>query len=393
MAPALFATLFVVSIIATPAIAQVDPTRLERIVARMEGFVDAGQMAGAVLLLARHGEILLHEAVGFADLESRETMRTDTIFQVQSMTKSVTATAIMMLIEDGRLRLTDPVRLYLPAFQDLSVIVNETAAGDPELEKPQRPITIRDLLMHTSGMRHGHHSYATAPDLSTLKEVVDGNATEPLTFQPGTTFGYSNYGMETLGRIIEVVTGQAYDAFVQERILAPLDMEDSFFRPSQQQRDRIANIYRVEDAALTLQVEEPSSPFDYPNPAAGLFSTAQDMFAFYQMTLTGGVYNGVRILSPSSVSTMSAAHTNTPGRGQFSGYGFGFSVVRDPIGILYLPALQAGAYGHYGYWGTVGWVNPSTGFVGVFLTHYRNGSSSREFAEVFIAMATAAVVD
>jgi len=390
MARALLATLCVASIIATSANAQVDRTRLERIVHRMEEFVEAGQMAGAVMLLARHGEILLHEAVGFADLESHETMRTDTIFQVQSMTKSVTATAIMTLIEDDRLRLTDPVSLYLPAFQDLRVI---TAAGHPELEEPHRPITIRDLLTHSSGMRHGHHSYATAPDVDTLKEVVDGNAAEPLTFQPGTTFGYSNYGMETLGRIIEVITRQTYDAYVRERILASLDMEDSFFRPSQQQRDRIAEIYRVADGTLTLQVDDPSSPFAYPNPAAGLFSTAQDMFAFYQMTLAEGVYEGVRILSLASVSTMTTAHTNSVGRGRFSGYGYGFAVVRDPIGTLDRPLQQEGAYGHYGYWGTVGWVNPTSGLVGVFLTHYRNGSSSREFAEVFMAMATAVVAD
>ncbi len=374
--------------------AQVDSERLGKIPVQMQQYVDDGKISGAVMLLARHGEVVLLEAVGLRDLESRERMRTDTIFQIQSMTKPVTAVATMMLIEDGLLRLNDPVEKYLSEFRGQPLVPNSDGDLGRETRQLERPITIRDLLTHTSGMGHGHHAYLTAPDVETLREVVLFNAQQPLKFQPGTTHQYSNYGFESLGRVIEVVSGVTYDKYVQERILGPLGMKDSFFVASAEQCARVASIYRLEDGKLTELDGPPCRPFEYPSPAGGMFSTAEDMFSFYQMMLNRGRGNGVSIVSPVSVETMTIPHVAVPPGRQVSGYGFGWWVMREPVGSYGLPLQPYGSYGHAGYWGTIGWVNPDASIVGIFLIHHRSDElPKRAFAEVFINMATTAIAD
>ena len=376
-----------------------DAQRLARIPERMQEFVDDGMISGAVMLVARHGDVVLYEAVGHRDTESRDPMRRDTIFQIQSMTKPVTALAAMILLEEGLLRLNDPVEMYLPEFRGQTLARSAGVDEQTAEQQPVRPITIRDLLTHTSGMPHGHHAYATAPAARTLEEVVASNARQPLVSEPGTTFLYSSLAMETLGRLIEVVSGRRYEQFLQERIFAPLGMKDSFFIAQPTQCARIAAIYERTDGTLTRFNGDPCSPFTYPNPAGGMFSTAADMFAFHQMTLQGGSYDGVRILSRASVAAMTAPHVSIPPGGAVSATGLGWWVVDEPIGTVGLPLQSNGAYGHAGYWGTIGWVDPGTGLVGIFLVHYhsnapvRRGTYVRAFAEVFIAMATAAMVN
>ncbi len=391
-------TLMALTPMAALSQASMDPERLARIPVRMKQFVDDGLISGAVMLLARHGKVVLHEAVGYRDVEKRDTMRTDVIFQVQSMTKPTTAVGIMILVEEGRLRLNDPVEMYLPEFRGQTLA--PTADGEqPKIQQPVRPITIRDLLTHTSGMPHGHHAYATAPAAGTLEEVVASNARQPLARQPGAAFLYSSLGFETLGRIIEVVSGRPYDAFVEERILRPLGMKDSFFFPHPGQCARIATIYELTDGNLVRFGGDPCRPFTYPNPAGGMFSTAADMFAFYQMMLQGGSYDGVRILSRASVDAMTAPHVSVPPGGAISGVGLGWWVVQEPVGTVGLPLQSNSSYGHAGYWGTIGWVDPKTDLVGVFLIHYnstapdRRGTYVRAYREVFIAMATAGIAN
>lgn len=286
-----------------------DAQRLARIPERMQEFVDDGMISGAVMLVARHGDVVLHEAVGHRDTESRDPMRRDTIFQIQSMTKPVTALAAMILLEEGLLRLNDPVEMYLPEFRGQTLASRSAGVDEQTAEQqPVRPITIRDLLTHTSGMPHGHHAYATAPAARTLEEVVASNARQPLVSEPGTTFLYSSLAMETLGRLIEVGSGRRYEQFLQERIFAPLGMKDSFFIAQPTQCARIAAIYERTDGTLTRFNGDPCSPFTYPNPAGGMFSTAADMFAFHQMTLQGGTY--VRAFAEAFIVMATAAMVN-----------------------------------------------------------------------------------
>ena len=374
--------------------AGMDRERLSRIPARMQHFVDEGVISGAVMLLARRGEVALLEAVGYQDVESQEPMRTGTIFQIQSMTKPVTAVGILILVEEGLLRLNDPVGMYLPEFRGQTLGRSAESDQRLEMQKPRRPITVRDLLTHTSGMPHGHHVYLTAPMVGTLQEAVASNAEQALESEPGVKFRYSSLGFETLGRLIEVVSGKPYEAFLRERIFHPLGMQDSFFMAAPDQRGRIASIYKLEDGRLLKLDRDPSRPFTYPNPAGGMFSTATDMFAFYQMTLDGGCSASGRILSRASVDAMTTPYVTVPPGGQISGFGLGWWVVREPVGTVGLPLQSNGAYGHAGYWGTIGWVDPKAGLVGVFLIHHRSDQLPRRaFAELFVTMATAAIAN
>ena len=354
-----------------------DPERLLRIPARMQQLVDDGVIAGAVMLLARNGEVVLNEAVGYQDLDSRKPMTLDTIFQIQSMTKPVTATAAMILVEEGLMRINDRVAKYLPEFR----------------KEPHSKITILHLLSHRSGLPHGHLSDQEPPTFSTLKEVVSGNARETLLFEPGQGRQYSNRGLETLGRVIEVVSGKPYDQFVNERILSPLSMTDTFFRTPRDKAERVATIYKFANGRLDRMDLDPTLAFTYPHSGAGLLSTAKDTFAFYQMTLEGGSYKGRRILSLAAVKTMTSLHSQFPPTARSSGEGLIWWLIAEPMGTRALPMQSEGAYGHGGYWGTLGWVDPTTGLVGVFMTHTFDASYRTDIGSKFAAMAAAAVED
>ncbi len=355
---------------------RINHERLSRIPARMQQFVDDGMMAGAVMLIAVDGEVVLHEAVGYQDLDTRTPMSVETIFQVQSMTKPVSATAAMILVEDGLLRLTDPVARYLPEFRT---------------REPLTRITVHHLLTHSSGLPHGHLSDQDPPNSTTLAAVVADNATQTLLFEPGQSQLYSNLGLETLGRVIEVVSGKPYEEFLKERIFDPLEMEDSFFRTPSDKSDRVATIYQFDESGPLRIDVDPTRPFAYMHPGAGLLSTARDLFAFYQMTLNGGVFGGRRVLSPAGVKTMTALHIKLPPSARTTGRGMVWWVVAEPMGVKDLPMQTKGTYGHAGYWGTLGWVDPTTGLVGVFLTHSFDPSDRRDIAQRFVAMAAAAL--
>ncbi len=371
--------------------AGMDPERLARIPARMKAFLEEGKIAGAVMLVARHGVVAYLEAVGYQDLESKKPMRTDAIFQIRSMTKSVTAAAIMILLEEGRLLLTDPVEKYLPEFRGQKMVNGQN---------PSRPITIRDLLTHTSGMPDDR---ALPPQIleevyvkrdKRLAEIVPLLAQQPLQFEPGTKCNYSDAGFTVLARIIEVVSGQAYQNFAEQRILRPLGMKDSFYLVPPEKWDRVAPIYKVENGKLQKEdMERYLKPAKYVSGdgGIGLFSTALDMFAFYQLMLNGGTYQGVRILSRVSIELMTRLHTGNlettrPG----IGYGLGWFVVRDPLGASQQLG-SIGSYGHGGARGTLGWIDPSNDFVAVFMTQIRPSAGSPR--NTFVTIAYAAIVD
>ncbi len=361
-----------------------DAHRLARIPQRMQSFVDQHRIAGAVTLVARHGMVGSLDAVGFQDLESKKPMRTDTIFQVMSMTKPVTAVAVMILQEDGLLSINHPVKQYLPEFQG-------------------KTITLRDLLTHTSGMPGN----PTGPlkDLyqrldHTLAEAVTEYAAYPLEFEAGSKWLYSNTGMATLGRIVEVVSGMPYEQFVDSRIFRPLGMTDSSFFAPPEKIDRIAMVYKHEESGglhpsgagiLGGDPARHRRGSKYPAPEFGLYSTASDLFRFYQMMLNRGALDGRRILSPASVETMSRNQTGDIHAGWMPGsaFGLGWEVMREPQGTLNL--MSPRAFHHGGAFGTFGWVDPGRDLIGIYLIQRENGPSDAR--DIFIAMANAAAIE
>jgi CubicO group peptidase (beta-lactamase class C family) len=386
----------------TPKKEGIDLARIEKIPARMQSFVDRGRTAGVVTLVAHKGTVVNLSAVGVQDMEKKAPMKTDAIFQVASMTKPITAVGIMILVENGMLSISDPVQKFLPNFAEIKLQVkaaeSEQGSDLTEIKKPSRPITIRDLLTHTSGMGGGYpeglQDLFNKRDRS-LAEAVEAFPKRPLEFEPGSKWGYSNMGIAALGRIIEVVSTKSYEDFLAERVFQPLGMKDSHFFVPEDKRDRIVSIYRLEGGRLTkADVDLYRIGSKYPAPEAGLYSTAPDLFNFYQMMLSGGVFNGRRILSKASVDLMTRVHTDDLKAG-FSpgiGFGLGWAVVRNVEGMFRLNSI--GTYGHGGLYQTYGFIDPEKELIGIILMQRLSseGDMAEEFS-AFIAMASAAVLN
>lgn len=378
---------------ATQAKLGFDAERLGRIPARLKSFVDKGEIAGAVMLVARHGSVASLEAVGYQDLEAKTPMKTDSIFQIMSMTKPITAAGILMLAEEGRLGLLDPVEKHLPEFRGQ---VLKSGA------KPARPITIRDLLTHTSGVPGtpaGPMAGLYQSMDRTLSEAVREFATQPLDFEPGTKWAYSNTGIATLGRIIEVASDQPYDKFIVERLLQPLGMKDSFFFPPAEKTSRIALVYKRQDNALVrsggnILGGDPTkfrAGAKYPAPEFGLFSTASDLLKWHQMLLNGGTFNGRRYLSKYSIDLMREVHTGDIKAGHMSGTGYGLAVevVKEPTGTLWYHTI--GTFGHGGAFGTQGWIDPQHELIRILLIAREGGQN--DVRNAFMAMAASSLTD
>jgi CubicO group peptidase (beta-lactamase class C family) len=376
----------------------IDPARLALINQRMKSFVDRGRASGIVTLVAHRGQVVSFSAVGNQDSEAQIPMKVDSIFQVASMTKPITATGIMILMEDGLLALTDPVQKYLPAFSKIKLMTKSEEGDLQEIRNPKRPITIRDLMTHMSGMGGGY------PDLikdlfderdRTLAEAVDLFPQRPLEFEPGTQWGYSNMGIATLGRIIEVVSGKSYEEFLAERIFNPLEMTDSHFFLPEEKQNRVAVMYRYDGSTLArADLDLFHSGAKYPSPEAGLYSTAQDLFRFYQMMLNGGSLGGKRVLSKASVNLMTTLQTGDLKAG-FSpgmGFGLGWSVVRSVDGMFRLNSI--GTFGHGGLYRTYGFVDPQKELTGIILLQRISGDGDMaDEISAFIAMASASVLE
>jgi CubicO group peptidase (beta-lactamase class C family) len=299
------------------------------ITAALQPFVDRHALAGAVTLVANKEKVLAVEAVGFADVEAKKPMKPDALFWIASQSKPITATALMMLVDDGKVKVDDPVEKYLPEFrsqmlavyQDKDVVV---------LKKPKRPITVRDILSHTSGLPFRSAMEEPTLDLLTLRDAVKSYAMTPLQFEPGTKYQYSNAGINTAGRIIEVASGMSYEDFLDKRLFGPLGMKDTTFWPNEEQVSRLAKSYGPSadkmDLKLTTvtQLKYPLSDRKtrYPMPAGGLFSTAGDVGRFCQMILNDGMLEGKRYLSEASVKQMTSKQTP---EAVPTGYGLGWS--------------------------------------------------------------------
>jgi CubicO group peptidase (beta-lactamase class C family) len=365
--------------------------------AQVDRFIDDKTVAGAVTLVARGDKVIEFRALGTADIEAARPMRKDTIFQIMSMTKPFTAIGIMMLAEEGKLALRDPIEQYLPEFRGQQVASN-VGPDTGRWRMPDHPITIRDLLTHTAGIQdpapaaiHDYQQLMNVP----LDEVVRQLAKTPLLFQPGTQWSYSSPGIEILGRLIEVCSGRKYEDFISDRILKPLGMKDTFFYPPADKIERIAMVYVQKDGKL---VRAPASilggdPAKYrkgavfPAPGWGLYSTAEDLLHLYRMMLANGVYEGRRYVSPFSVHLMTEAHTtgiHPVGWMRGSDYGLAWEVVTDPLGEL--AGHNKGAYGHGGAFGTQGWIDPANGLISILLIQRADGGTD-SLRNVFLNMA------
>ena len=371
-----------------PEAAGMSPARLARIPARMKEFVDAGKTAGVVTLVARHGHLASLEAVGYQDLETKTPMRTDTIFRLASVTKPVTCAGVMILVDEGRVSLIDPVEKYLPEFKGLKLNPCGTLAGyNCASVTPSRPVNILDLMTHTSGLPGSAPPAATPP--TTLAESVAAVSRATLLFEPGSAWNYSNIGIAALGRVIEVVTGQPYDRFLADRIFTPLEMKDTFFFVPPGKANRVASVYSYEaDGLKRVPMPEPK----FPAPEGGLFSTAADLARFHQMMLNKGILNAHRILSAAAVEEMTSSQTGSmkAGFAPGVGHGFGFEVVRETLGTFRYNSI--GSFVKGGAYRTYGWVDPAKDLVGIiFMQRTNGGGDVADEINSFMAMAAAAI--
>ncbi len=371
--------------------------------ARTKAFVDNHTVAGVVTMVLHNGKVIEHDAEGMADVEANRPMRKDSIFQIMSMTKPFTGVGIMMLAEEGKLALREPLEHYLPEFHGLHVATT-TGPDAGRLGEPLRPVTIRDLMTHTAGIFDAppneikdYNQQMNIP----LADIMKIFARQPLLFQPGTHWSYSSPGIDILGRVIEVCSGQKYEDFIAERLLRPLEMKDSFYFPDEQHISRIAMVYESHNGTLSpapgsILGGDPARHRQgarNPEPAWGLYSTAEDLSHFYQMLLNGGTYKGRRYLSKFSVDLMTQVHTgdlNPSGWMGGSGYGLTLEVVKDPYGELHGHSI--GTFGHGGAFGTQGWMDPKTNLITIMLIQSASGGTD-ELSDAVMTMAEAAATD
>jgi CubicO group peptidase (beta-lactamase class C family) len=339
-----------------------DPSgaRSKSIAAVLQPFVDRHSLAGAVTLVADKDKVLSVEAVGFADVAAKKPMTPDALFWIASQSKPITATALMMLVDDGKVRLDDPVEKYLPEFKD-QWLAAEQDKEHQLLKKPKHPITVRNILSHTSGMPFKSALEQPTLDLLPLRVAVRSYAMTPLQFEPDSKYQYSNAGINTAGRIIEVVSGMPYEEVLDKRLLRPLGMKDTTFWPNEEQLTRLAKAYKpnadktgLEETTITQLAYPLTNRKRQPMPAGGLFSTAGDVGRFCQMILNGGVFQGKRYLSEAAVKQMTSKQT---GDALKEGYGLGWTT-------------GGASFGHGGAYATNMTIDPKTGLIMVWMVQH-----------------------
>ncbi len=385
---------------ATPESVGMSTERLKRMHAAMQALVDTHQVGGVVTLVARDGKLVDLQAFGYQDVETRVPMKADGVFRIASMTKPITSVAIMMLEEEGRLALNDPLAKFIPAFRDTKVLARATPDAEPTLVPARRPITVRDLLTHRSGLTYGFLDNAAAgksyrdggvSDGLTvvefpLAENMERLARSPLVSQPGAEWHYS-LSTDVLGRVVEVASGLPLDRFFQERLFTPLKMTETSFVVPDARWPRLATVYTGDGKGGIRPMKDPESfgnthmsPLTsyrpgkvYLSGGAGLTSTALDYARFAQMLLNGGELDGVRLLSPKTVQLMTVSHTLdlhlesavTPVIGAGAEWGLGFKITRD-LGASQMRG-SVGMYGWSGIYGTFFWVDPTENLMGVMM--------------------------
>ena len=370
--------------------------RLQRVSAMLHRRIAAGELAGAVAAIARKGKVAYVSAQGVADLESRQPMSAATMFRIASMTKPVVGVAIMMLVEEGQVRLNDAVSRYIPEFRGIKVAVAQAgsgrAGGAPQFYTvpAQREITIKDLLTHVSGLGSGPMANSEIEKVArkegeTLAEYIPRLGKTVLEFQPGSRWTYSpGAGFETLGRVIEVVSKMPLDRFFRTRIFDPLGMQDITFWPTEAQWPRVASVYTRGPGGL-VKAQMPNDTMSrnvYFRGSGGLYSTAEDYIPLGIMLANGGELNGKRLLGRKSVEMMRAVHVpdTLPGRPAGEGYGLSVRVVTDHAARNTM--LSNGTFGWSGAQGTHFFVDPEEHLVGVLMVQTYNQEIIRDFEDL-----------
>ena len=371
------------------------PTRLARIEQFLrEHYVETGKFAGTVLVLSRRGELVFTSVAGLADRERKVPMREDTIFRIYSMTKPITSVAFMMLVEEGRVSLDDPVHRFIPAFRDLGVFV-AGAPGAFQTRRPANHMLIIDLMRHTSGLTYGFqfrtnvdaayrkNEIGTTEGSVPLGRMIELLAETPLEFSPGEAWNYS-VSTDVLGHIVGVASGMPLEQFVRTRILDPLGMSDTDFFVPDQKHARLAACYAIDPAGNTVLQDDPTTsrfraPPRFISGGGGLVGTAADYLKFCHMLLGRGAANGQRLLSPKTIALMTM--NQLPGgcelvelsRSLFSetayagvGFGLGFAVVIDRAKTL--TPCNLGEYFWGGMASTAFWIDPVDDIAVVFMT-------------------------
>ncbi len=360
----------------------------EGLSAALQPYVNRHELAGAVTLIASKDKVLDLETVGYADIEARKAMQADCLFWIASMSKPIASVALMMLVEEGKVRLDDSVQTYLPQFAPK--IMGAASGGiHVLLEPPRNPITVRGLLSHTAGIAFRSSLETPTLDAFPLAMRVESYSLEPLLFEPGSDWSYSNAGINTVARIIEVASGMTYEEFLQKRLFDPLGMRDTTFWPTEAQLQRLAKSYKPNGAGDDLE-ETPITQLRYPLndrkgryalPAGGLFSTALDLSKFCQMLLSGGEYNGRRYLESKSIQEMTrnqvaeASRKGVSRSGGADGYGLGWETA------------GSGKFGHGGAYATSMHIDPRRGLITIWLVQHADfpgdGAKSLDTFESF----------
>ena len=379
--------------------------RLQRISQMIQRRIAAGDIAGAVTIVARKGKVAHLSAQGVMDLSTKQPMTAASMFRIASMTKPVVGVAVMMMVEEGKLRLNDPVSRYIPEFRGMKVAVAQPAGGQAGGAQPgggrgteprfytvpaQREITLKDLLTHVSGLGSGPMGNSDIAKVARkegekLADYIPRLGGTALEFQPGSRWTYSpGAGFETLGRIVEIASGMPLDRFVRTRIFDPLNMKDITFWPTDAQWPRVATVYARSPNGLTKS-EMPNDTMSrnvYFRGSGGLYSTAEDYIPLGMMLANGGELNGKRLLSRKSVEMMSAVHVpdTLPGRPAGEGYGLSVRVVTNHAARGTM--LSDGTYGWSGAQGTHFFVDPKEQLVGVLMVQTSNQELIRDFEDL-----------
>lgn len=351
-----------------------DSERLSRVTAAMQGFVDEGLLSGAVTMASRDSKLVHYEAVGFRDIEAQAPMTRDTLFRIYSMSKPVTGVALMILYEEGKFKLSDPVEKYLPELAGLQVYAGMDDNGNMITEEADHAMTIRELMSHTGGLSYGifaqspvDSAYVEAGLLSpddTNADLVAKLGQIPLKHQPGSRWEYS-VSVDVQGRLVEVLSGQTFGDFLNERLFEPLGMIDTDFHVPEEKLDRFAQMYVYGPDGELI----PSEMFDgadftvdmaFESGGGGLVSTANDYMRFSQMLLNGGILDGVRILAPLTIDLMHRDQTPRGLTGPMSEatgtvFGLDFAVIVDPVEA---ESYSVGEYYWGGAAGTWFWIDP-----------------------------------
>jgi CubicO group peptidase (beta-lactamase class C family) len=367
----------------------VSPERVKRIETAMKKLVDDKQVAGLVTLLERHGKVVAFNAVGQKDVRKADPVQKDSIFRIYSMTKPLTGLAMMMLYEEGKWRIDDPVSRYIPEFARLKVYTGKNEDGTPKLEDAKRSMTMRELMTHTAGLGYvlsaanpvdkmiidGNVLNSAAP----LKSMIEGLAKLPLLAQPGTRWSYS-IGVDVQGYLVEKFSGMTFADFLRTRVFEPLGMKDTAFYVPQEKLSRLALVHNGGPNGLVVDENRPDPtvvPLG-PSGGGGLFSTAMDYARFCEMMLGGGQLNDVRIIAPRTVEMMRTNHVNPDPlktMPQGTGWGMDFQIVMDAAAAG--DSVPNGTYSWFGIAGTWFWIDPVDDLAFVGMVQHVNLGTTR----------------